>query len=327
MSTALATVKADIEALKPEFMAQLSDKSINFEREAEFAIQILTSNDFALKIALGNKASLLAAVKNIAAIGISLNPAKRQAYLVPRKGGICLDISYMGLMDLATKTGSVKWAQCIAVYSADTFKITDVDKKPLHEYDPFKKEERGHVVGVYCIVKTPDGDYLTHPMTLSEAYAIRDRSEGWKAYLKDNSKKCPWVTDDLEMVKKTCVKQASKYWPENERLEKALHYLNTDGGEGLEFTRNGVADVVPKVDPAPYIEALLSIGTDAEALAYYRANVKAFTGDKAGYGIFRSAAESHRAKLQAKEAEEAEKAEGAKNIQDVEFTETAEVLA
>jgi recombination protein RecT len=36
------------------------------------------------------------------------------------------------------------------------------------------------------------------------------------------------------MVKKTCVKQAYKYWPKTDRLEKAIHFLNTEGGEGLE---------------------------------------------------------------------------------------------
>ncbi len=35
------------------------------------------------------------------------------------------------------------------------------------------------------------------------------------------------------MAKKTVVKRAYKYWPKTERLDTAIHHLNTDGGEGL----------------------------------------------------------------------------------------------
>lgn len=35
------------------------------------------------------------------------------------------------------------------------------------------------------------------------------------------------------MIKKTCVKQAYKYWPKTDRLESAIHHLNTEGGEGI----------------------------------------------------------------------------------------------
>jgi hypothetical protein len=65
-------------------------------------------------------------------------------------------------------------------------------------------------------------------MTIEDAYAIRDRSAAWKA-----GKSGPWKTDEGEMIKKTCVKQAYKYWPKTERLETAIHHLNENNGEGL----------------------------------------------------------------------------------------------
>jgi recombination protein RecT len=75
-------------------------------------------------------------------------------------------------------------------------------------------------------------------MPIAKVYDIRDRSEAWKAYKKTTAKKCPWVTDEEEMIKKTCVKQASKYWPKRERLDQAIHHLNTDGGEGITLKPN-----------------------------------------------------------------------------------------
>lgn len=227
MSNALTTITNDIYGVRANFESVSVDRSINFEREAGFAIQVIGANDYALKVAMANRQSVIDAVTNVAAIGISLNPAKKQAYLVPRKNKICLDISYMGLMDLAMETGSIKWAQAALVYSQDTFALNGLDKPPLHQFNPFSKD-RGEVIGVYVVVKTADGEYLTHTMAAADVYAIRDRSESWKS-----GKPGPWNTDPGEMMKKTVVKQAYKYWPKTERLEEAIHHLDTEGGEGL----------------------------------------------------------------------------------------------
>jgi recombination protein RecT len=206
---------------------------MNFEVEAGFAIQSL-STDYAMKIGIANKQSVIDAVTNVAAIGISLNPAKKQAYLVPRDGKICLDISYMGLIDLAVATGAIKWAQAAVVYEADSFELRGYDEPPLHNFKPFAAD-RGAPVGVYCVVKTADNEYLTHSMAIKEVYDIRDRaSQSFKG-----GKSSPWKTDETEMIKKTCVKQAYKYWPKtNDRLKEAIHYLNTESGEGLATLNN-----------------------------------------------------------------------------------------
>lgn len=226
-ANALTVISDDIYAVREQFDAVLCDHSINFEREAGFALQLLSASDFSIKTAMANRQSVINAVTNIAAIGISLNPAKKQAYLVPRDGKICLDISYMGLMDLAMATGSVRWAQAAIVYERDQFSLNGFDKPPSHTFNPFDKD-RGNVVGVYVVVKTADSEYLTHTMTIADVYAIRDRSSAWKS-----GRSCPWRTDEGEMIKKTCVKQAYKYWPKTDRLETAIHHLNTEGGEGL----------------------------------------------------------------------------------------------
>jgi len=232
-SNALAIIRDDIYGLRDRFNALAGDERI-FEKEAGFAIQVLQANDYALKLAMDNRQSVINAVTNVAAIGISLNPAKKQAYLVPRDGRICLDISYMGLLDLAIQSGSVRWGQAEVVHGKDAFKLRGFDKPPEHDRDPFAKD-RGDIVGAYVVVKTRDGDYLTTCMSIDEVYAIRDRSSAWKAFVSKKAK-CPWVTDESEMIKKTVIKRAYKLWPKTERfdkVERAIDYLNNDGGEGL----------------------------------------------------------------------------------------------
>ncbi|KIQ21580.1 recombinase RecT [Xanthomonas campestris] len=223
----IAVIEQDIYGTKDSFMSVLADRSINFEREAGFAIQVLQSNDYALKVALSNRQSVVDAVINIAAIGISLNPAKRQAYLVPRDGKICLDISYIGLLDLAIDSGSIRWGQAKLVHEVDVFALNGLDQAPHHQHDPFRKD-RGEVIGAYVVVKTPEGDYLTETMSRDEIDGIMRRSQTVKS-----GKSSPWKSDWGEMARKTVVKRGYKYWPKTDRLDQAIHHLNTDSGEGL----------------------------------------------------------------------------------------------
>lgn len=223
----LQVISDIVYSTESDFKARQADPSMDFEREAGFAIQVLTASDYASKLAINARQSVINAVHNIAAVGISLNPAKKQAYLVPRKGQICLDISYMGLIDIAVESGSILWAQADLVYEGDSFELVGVDKAPIHKRDPFSTE-RGAFRGVYVVAKTRDGDYLTTTMSAADVDNIKNRSESVKG-----GKSSPWFTDFGEMAKKTVVKRAYKYWPKSDRLDQAIHHLNTDGGEGL----------------------------------------------------------------------------------------------
>jgi recombination protein RecT len=228
MSEALALINSQ----RDVFARVCADPSIEFEREASFAMQVLSGNEYLMSTAMRNKASLQSAITNVAAIGISLNPASKQAYLVPRDGKVCLDISYMGIMHLAQQTGAISWGQAVIVKAKDTFELNGIDQPPVHKFNPFA-EDRGDIVGVYVVVKTDTGDYLTHAMPISKVNDIRDRSQAWKSYQAGKAKSCPWVTDYEEMAKKTCVKQAAKYWPRRDRLDSAIHHVNLEGEEGL----------------------------------------------------------------------------------------------
>lgn len=231
MSNALQAIEQDLLAIRPTFEAVTVDQAIVFDRELGFAMQVLGNNEYLQKVAMSNRQSLVDAVVNVSGLGVSLNPAKKHAYLVPRDGRVCLDISYMGMIALATQTGSIRWAQARLVYKGDGFKLHGFDRPPTHEHDPFS-DERSDIVGVYVVVKTADGDYLTHTMRIAEVHAIRDRSSAWKAWI-EKKKRCPWVTDEAEMIKKTCIKQASKTWPRTDRLDAVVHYANTVNDEGL----------------------------------------------------------------------------------------------
>lgn len=190
--------------------------AVKFEQECLYARQLLEGNNYLMSIAQKNPRSLENAVMNIAAIGLSLNPAQGHAYLVPRDQKVCLDPSYKGLAHLAQESGSIRWVQAELVYSEDDFSFTGFGQKPEHKFNPFKKD-RGEVIGAYCVARTSDGDYLTTMMPIDDIHAIRERSEAYKAYMNKKTRQCPWVDFYKEMVKKTVVKNASKLWPKSER--------------------------------------------------------------------------------------------------------------
>lgn len=204
---------------EPLFVDAVTDQSVTWAKESQFAIQYFQRNDYLAKTALSNPTSAQNAIINVAAIGITLNPASKLAYLVPRDGMVCLDISYMGLLHLAQSTGSIKWGQCKLVYSNDTYESNGLDTAPTHKYNAFG--DRGDVVGGYCTVKTADGDYLTEEMSLAEIKATEATSK---------AKNGPWKNFWEEMARKTIVKRASKYWPRAERLDNAIHVINEDEG-------------------------------------------------------------------------------------------------
>ena len=205
------------------FTPVVADESINWGKESQVAIQAFQKNDYLAKIATSNPISAQNAIINVAAIGITLNPASKLAYLVPRDGGVCLDISYMGLLHIAQQAGSILWGQCKLVHANDTYESNGLDKAPTHKYQAFG--ERGPIIGGYCTVKTPDSDYLTEEMSLADIKKVAATSK---------AKKGPWQTFWEEMARKTIVKRASKYWPKVDRLDRAIHNLNTDAGEGVQ---------------------------------------------------------------------------------------------
>jgi len=202
-----------------------SHKAVNFEQEAHFALQALKGNDFLLKTASENPDSLINAVHNIASVGLSLNPALKHAYLVPRDKKVCLDFGYKGLSHLAIDAGSVLYVQAELVFSKDKFVLRGRGQEPIHERNPFDSG-RGEIIGVYCVAEIEGGKFLVETMTIAECHAIRDRTQAYKAYKEGKTRSCPWVSDEGEMLKKTVIRRASKSWPmtnaKNDRFEKAI---------------------------------------------------------------------------------------------------------
>lgn len=228
----LAPYQSAIAKAKDKF-AQVAADTVNYDRESIFAMQALMKTDFAMQTANKNPQSVHLAMINVASTGLTLNPANGYAYLVPRDGAIVLDISYKGLIKIATDTGSIEWARADVVYDSDAFIYKGPALIPEHIADPFNRD-RGEIVGVYCIAKTNQGDVLTEVMDRDELEKIRGKSSAYARHKNgQHTPSGPWVEWFVQMAKKAVIKRASKTWPYTEqtnRLGEAIEIANTSEG-------------------------------------------------------------------------------------------------
>ena len=231
MSNQVASIPAHEMVLGQEslFKSASYADAVKWEKESQFAIQQLQKNDYLIKTARSNQTSLQNAIINVAAIGISLNPANKHAYLVPRDGMVCLDVSYMGLMHLAVKSGSIEWGQAKLVYENDHYENVGIDKPPIHKQQTFK--DKGPIIGAYCTVKLKTGDFLTEEMDMAAIEKIKSTSKAANG---------PWKTFPEEMMRKTVVKRAAKYWPTSDRVNEAVSVINE---------HEGLVDEIEKTSP------------------------------------------------------------------------------
>lgn len=215
---------------------KMAPPAIRYEAERGFAMQLLMANPNLMKVAENNHASLAQAITNVAAIGLSLNPAKKEAYLLSRNAKvkdnngkdvwinkIVLEPSYMGLCKISTDSGVIEWVQANAAYANDMeFTDNGPGLRVTHKYDAFAKtEDRGELVGVYCTAKTTRGDYLIEIMRIDEIKDIMERSESVKYFRKNNYGQSPWFTDFMQQAYKTVIRRAYKLWPKSDGSDRA----------------------------------------------------------------------------------------------------------
>lgn len=228
---------------------------LDFAKESEFAMMQLLKSDYILDVARKNPDSLYSAIASVASLGISLSPAEKLAYMVPRKingqQAICLDISYMGLIKLATDTGRISALKAELVYEHDTYLYKGFDKDPEFAANPFG--DRGALIGVFAKALLSDGNVLVENMTIKEVFAIRDDAEAYKSALRKGVESYQykgnvWVRFEGEMIKKTVIKRAFKTLPKSdgsERMAEAIQVI--DAHEGIDFE----AKELPKIEYSP----------------------------------------------------------------------------
>jgi len=216
----MTQISKTIQAALPNIRQRMAAAGYDPEaiaRETSFAMQIVTKDE---RLAACEANSILAAIVNVANLGLTLNPAAQEAALTARwdariRGNVCsLDPMYRGLLRLAKEAGAIAGAVTGVVYENDDFRLDLADNaNPISHRPCLIASKKGAPIGVYCLLTLPNGLKQPEWMDMEQVRAIRDRSDAWKAYADGKIKSTPWATDELEMARKTVFKRAQKYAP------------------------------------------------------------------------------------------------------------------
>jgi len=220
---------------RPKFLKARTDKEMKWAQEAHFARQAFESNQ---QLAECTPQSVAAAILNVAAIGLSLNPALRHAYLIPRRRKVgenqgvreCqLSVSYLGMKHVAEQSGSVSSVRADVIFEADEWDYESGDEPKLIHKPNITARDRGERKAVYVVATLNDGSKHITVVPGVDVEAVRECSEN------PGGKFSPWTRFTDEMWKKTAVRKAAKYWPTSERLDTALHVSNQADGLSQEY--------------------------------------------------------------------------------------------
>ncbi len=231
---------------------------VMFKNEMLFASQAMMNNDYLCNVAMSNPLSLRNAFSQIAACGLTLNPSRGFAYLVPRDSQVILDVSYRGMIKAAVNDAAIRDCIVELVYSKDDFQYRGKRQSPIHSFNPFQnKVDRGEFVGAYVEALLPDGRVHVEAIAAEDIYAAREASDLWK-----RKKKGPWVDFFGPMAKKSAIKIARKYWPQtSSKLDELVQYLNTSAGEGFASNDVPVSVVERYMGQAEQVEPVEALPT------------------------------------------------------------------
>lgn len=228
MALTIVQVKNDLEESRPSF-DEMNLNKVDFAQQMEFAIQAFTANPYLLTL---DPASVKKCLVNVALTGTTLNPVMKFAYLVPRKGKCCLELSYIGMIKVITDTGSVQSIIAKVVFENEPFEI-ELGSGGYVKHSICKTGNKGKRIGAYSIAVLNDGSHHIEWMYEDELMGIMKRSESVKA-----KKLSPWDTDQDEMCRKTVVKRHWKYLPKSERAQMAAQAIAIDDdNNGIDFEK------------------------------------------------------------------------------------------
>jgi len=230
MGTDLVKVKASLLA-KPNSLAEyiknnmgpltrIAAEGLDVKRCVTVALRCVSMNTTLQRCTIG---SVFRSIQMSLECGWEPGGALGHSYLVPY-GEVCQLIpGYKGLVKLALQSDHVRDIRARAVYDGEEFDIWyGTEERIVHR--PGNDRDPNKIVRVYMVAELRNGFKHVDDMTRGEVDAIRARSKA-----RNNG---PWVTDYVEMAKKTVVRRGSKMLPMSTAYSKALSLdTATDTGD------------------------------------------------------------------------------------------------
>lgn len=203
-------------------------------------------------------ASIVRSVIQAAELGLDPSGSFGGCHLVPfrNKTGQYesqLIVDYRGLIDIAYRTGAVKYIEARVVYEDETFEVEYGARPRLLHVPNLKAETARKILCFYAVAHVADSEFpLIEVMTKGQVDGIRNRSRAGQSG--------PWQTDYEQMGRKTVIKRIFNYIPR--RPAELARAIETDNEN--EFGASGLT--VTALEDVPSVEVVVEPkGEDAPA--------------------------------------------------------------
>lgn len=241
-------------ALCKEYNRVRLNPDLNWRVEMFYALEMIEKNE---QLARCEPSTIGRSIIDAGTMGLSLSPAKKEAYLVPYNIKVgpnqwmqqcTLSVSYMGMEQIAYRTGLVKLIQTNLVRKGDKFEVwtDDVGRHVKHAENLM---EQGSVTHAYCIIKLSSGEQYVEVMNRRELEACKE------AAAKKNKGKVPFTwTGEFrgEMYRKSVLRRAWKHVPRTGRHEAALEAVERT--DPMDFVADSKIDAQSVVEESVVID-------------------------------------------------------------------------
>lgn len=208
-SDLLERMAPEIEKALPAHMSQ--------ERMTRIALSAVNANPKLLDSITQNPTSFLGALMQSAQLGLEPNTNLGHAYLIPYGQTVSLQLGYLGLLELAYRSGQYQKIMAMPVYKDDFF-----------EYQYGTNEKLNHIPAP---IQTGDpvGYYAYYNLTNGGQHFVYWSMEKVKLHKQHFSKAGNiWQKNFDAMALKTVIKDVLKYAPKSIEMSEAVVSDNND---------------------------------------------------------------------------------------------------
>ncbi len=216
MSTALVTQVESLRAQLVEKKETIFAAAAEHIRPERFMEQVARACIRTPKLLECTRASLFMSAAQAAALGLEIDGVLGQAYLIPFKGEATLVPGYLGLKELAYRSGRIADISFGAVGPDDEFEF-EYGTKPFLRHHPIDDATSGPVTHVYAVVHTTTGGVVFNVMSWAQVEAHRNKFS--KGHDRSDS---AWRTNPVAMAQKTALRKALKLCPLSAELQQML---------------------------------------------------------------------------------------------------------
>lgn len=221
-------------------LAEVVPKHLTAERIIKM---VLVATSRQPKLLQCTQESILKAAMTSGELGLDCSGTLGRAYLVPfmnrkvtpARMEAQFMAGYLGLMDLARRSGEIDSITAEVVYEQDVFVYEKgLEEKLVHRPDIDGEQLDKDIIGAYMISRFRPSGHHVEFMTRKQIEKVRARSKA--------ATSGPWVTDYAAMCKKTVIRAGLKFCP-----------LSIETQHLIAKTDDEFSDSIPGITTAPTI--------------------------------------------------------------------------